>query len=171
MMRRDPRPPLGRGDTAPRANWLAPISIMIASLVTIGPFIATIPILPPFGLLFLIAWRLRRPDVFRGWATLPLGLFDDLVSGQPLGSAMLLWTLVNLGLDTLETRLVWRDVWQDWAVAATAIGATLAVGRLIAVPLGAHVDTALLFQIIVSIAAYPLVARLTAALDRRAVPE
>ena len=48
---------------------------------------------------------------------LPLGLFDDLVSGQPLGSAMLLWTLCFLAIDVLEQRLVWRDFWQDWLIA------------------------------------------------------
>ena len=167
---RDPRPPISQGDTASRALWLAPVTIMLGSLATTLPFVATYPTLPPFGLMFLLAWRMRRSDIFRSWAPLPLGLFDDLVSGQPLGSAMLLWTLVNLVMDTLETRLVWRDVWQDWLVAAAAIGGTLIAGRLIAVPLGTHVDTALVFQIIVAIACYPAVARLTAALDRRAVP-
>lgn len=171
MMKRDPRPPISRGDEAHRAQWLAPASIMLGSLVTILPFVATFPVLPPFGLLLLLTWRMRRPDVLRSWVALPLGLFDDLVSGQPLGSAMLLWTLAILAIDTIETRLVWRDVWQDWSVAAAIITAVLVAGRLIAVPIGAHVDTALIFQIIVAIACYPLVARLTAALDRRAVPE
>lgn len=169
-MLRDPRPPLGRVDTAPRARWLAPVSIMLGSLMTIVPFIATFPILPPFGLMLLLAWRMRRPDVFKSWAPLPLGLFDDLVSGQPLGSAMLLWTIAHLAMDFVDTRLVWRDLWKDWAVAGATIGGVLIAGRLIAAPFGAHVDTAVLLQIIVAIACYPLVARLTAALDTRAVP-
>jgi rod shape-determining protein MreD len=169
MMKRDPRPPISRGDTAARALWLAPVTIMLGSLVTIVPFVASYPTLPPFGLMMLLAWRMRRPDLFRSWAPLPLGLFDDLVSGQPLGSAMLIWTLANLAMDILETRLVWRDMWQDWAVAAAMIAAALIAGRLIAVPIGTHVDTALLVQIVVAIGFYPLVARLTAALDRRGV--
>ena len=168
-MKRDPRPPLGQLDTGPRAMWLAPLTIMLGSLVTILPFVATFPILPPFGLMLLLAWRMRRPEAFKSWTPLPLGLFDDLVSGQPLGSAMLLWTLAHLVMDAVDTRLVWRDLWRDWLLGATVIAAVLIGGRLIATRIGAHVDTPLLLQIAAAIAAYPFVVRLTAALDPRAV--
>jgi rod shape-determining protein MreD len=157
---------LGSPMPRPRAVWLAPVSIMLGSLVTIVPVVATIPILPPFGLLMLLAWRLRRPDALRVWAAIPLGFFDDLLSGQPLGSAMLLWTTCMLVTDVLETRLVWRDFWQDWLIAAGAIGFSLIGGRLLASPIGADVETAMLFQIAATIMLFPLASRLCAALDR-----
>jgi rod shape-determining protein MreD len=89
-----------------------------------------------------------------------LGFFDDMVSGQPLGSAMLLWTMCVLAIDVLDTRLVWRDFWQDWLIASGAIGFCLIAGRLVASPLGSHVDTALLLQVVTSAALFPLIYRL-----------
>ncbi|MHA6719254.1 rod shape-determining protein MreD [Sphingomonas sp. RS6] len=160
------RPRLGATPSRPRAAWLAPVSIMLGSLVTIIPVIATIPVLPPFGLLMLLGWRLRRPDALKVWAAIPLGFFDDLLGGQPLGSAMLLWTTCMLVTDVLETRLVWRDFWQDWLIASGAIGFSLIGGRLLASPISADVDTAMLFQIAATIMLFPLASRLCAALDR-----
>lgn len=157
-----------RLDTEPGASprrWLIPASIMAGSLLTIVPVIAPVPILPPLGLLMLLAWRLARPDLLRPWAAVPLGLFDDLVSGQPLGSAITLWTICTLAIDVLDTRLVARDLWQDWLIAAAGVGLCLAGGRLVAVPLGAPVETALVLQIAASAALYPAVARLCAWLD------
>nr|WP_264944753.1 rod shape-determining protein MreD [Sphingomonas canadensis] len=157
--------PLGGSERLPRARWLAPLSVVIGSLVTILPVIATFTFLPPFGLLMLLGWRMHRADAMKVWAPVPLGLLDDLVSGQPLGSAMLFWTLCFLAIDVLDTRLVWRDFWQDWAIAAGAIGFCLIAGRLVAAPLSAHVDTALLIQIVASAALFPLATRLCARLD------
>lgn len=157
----DPTPP-------PVAVRLLPwVSVMLASLITTWPFIANFPVLPPLGLMMLLGWRLMRPDVFRIWAPLPLGFFDDLVSGQPLGNAMLLWTLCFFMIDLIDQRLVFRDFWQDWLIAAGSIGFCLIVGRLVAVPLGAHVDTVLLLQIVISTMLFPVMARLCAWLDRK----
>lgn len=140
---------------------------MAGSLVTAIPFIATFPVLPPFGLMILVAWRLMRPDALRVWAPIPFGFFDDLVSGQPLGSAVMLWSMAFLAIDMLDQRLVSRDFWQDWVLAAGAVAFSLIGGRLIATELQAHVDTLLLFQVIVAVLLYPFVARLVAWLDRK----
>ncbi|QDZ09119.1 rod shape-determining protein MreD [Sphingomonas panacisoli] len=148
--------------------WAIPVaSVMIGSLITILPLVATFPVLPPLGLMTLLAWRMLRPETIRIWSPLPFGFFDDLVSGQPLGSAMLLWTLAFLIVDLLDRRLVSRDFWQDWVLAAGAIAFCLIAGRLLATPLAAHVDTVLLFQVIAAVLLYPLVARLVASLDTR----
>src|SRR3546814_6385482 len=78
---------------APR-TWIIPaISVMLGSLVTIIPVIFPGGLLPPFGLMVLLAWRLLRPESLKIWSPVLLGLFDDLLSGQPFGSAMLLWTI------------------------------------------------------------------------------
>jgi rod shape-determining protein MreD len=157
--------PLGRSEKPPRATWLAPLSVVLGSLATLVPVVATVPFLPPFGLMMLLAWRLMRGDSMRVWAPVPLGLFDDLVSGQPLGSAMLFWTLCVLVMDVLDTRLVWRDFWQDWLIASGAIGFCLIAGRLVASPFSAHVDTALCVQVLIACALFPLIARLVAWFD------
>ncbi len=153
-----------------RSRRIAPVTIMLGSLATLLPVVSTVPWLPPVGLMLLVGWRLVRPDVLRVWAGAPLGLFDDLVSGQPLGSAMLLWGVSLIVLDMLDMRLVWRDFWQDWLLASGTIAFCLIGGRLIASPLGAHVDTALALQILLASALYPLVSRLCFALDSKGRP-
>jgi rod shape-determining protein MreD len=150
-----------------RARMIPIASVVIGSLLTIVPIVATFPVLPPLGLMSLLGWRLLRPDAVRIWAPLPFGLFDDLVSGQPLGSAILLWTISFLVIDLLDQRLMSRDFWQDWVLAAGAISFCLIIGRLIATPLEAHVDTLLLFQVIAAVLLYPFVARIIAWLDRK----
>lgn len=150
-----------------RARWLAPLSIVLATLITLIPFKATVPLLPPFGLMMLLAWRLHRPDLLKPWAPLLLGFVDDMVSGQPLGNAMFFWTVSFIAIDVLDTRIVWRDFLQDWLLAAGAIGFCLIGGRLVATPLNAHVDTVLLIQILISIALFPVLSRLVSRLDQR----
>ena len=122
--------PMGHSEKPPRAVWLAPLSVMLGSLMTLVPVIAVVPFLPPFGLMVLLGWRMVRGDSMRVWMPVLLGFFDDMVSGQPLGSAMLLWTVCVLAIDVLDTRLVWRDFWQDWLIASGAIGYCLIAGRL-----------------------------------------
>jgi rod shape-determining protein MreD len=158
--------PMGQSEKPPRAVWLAPLSVMLGSLMTLLPVVASVPFLPPVGLMVLLGWRMLRGDSMRVWVPVLLGFFDDMVSGQPLGSAMLLWTLCVLAIDVLDTRLVWRDFWQDWLIASGAIGFCLIAGRLVAAPFGAHVDTALLLQILASAALFPLIYRLCAWFDR-----
>nr|WP_276588895.1 MULTISPECIES: rod shape-determining protein MreD [unclassified Sphingomonas] len=150
-----------------RARALPWASVMAASLVTIVPVIATIPLLPPLGLLMLLAWRLLARFALRRWAAAPLGLFDDLASGQPLGSSVLLWSLCFLFIDLVEARLVFRDFWQDWLIASGALAFCIVMGRLIAVPIGAHVDLLILAQIAMAVLMFPLAARFVAWIDRK----
>lgn len=150
-----------------RARAIPSLTIMAGSLVTIIPVIATIPILPPLGLVMLLAWRLLARFALRPWAAAPLGLFDDLLSGQPLGSAVLLWSLAFVAIDLIEQRLAFRDFWQDWLIASGAIAACLLGGRFIAVPVGAHVDTVLLAQIVITMMLFPLAARVVATVEAK----
>lgn len=144
--------------------WL---TVVAGSLVTAMPLVATVPLLPPCGLLMLLAWRLLVRYSLRRWAAAPLGFVDDLVSGQPLGSAVLLWSLAFLLIDVMEQRLVFRDWWQDWLVASALIALCLIGGRLIAVPLGAHVDTAMLVQGVLAALLFPVATRLVAWIDAK----
>ncbi len=154
-------------DDPARARRIAPASVMAGSLLVLLPVVATVPVLPPFGLLMLLAWRLTRLDALRVWGIAPLGFFDDLVSGQPVGSATLLWPLCMMMVDVIDTRLVQRDFWLDWLIACGAIGACLVGGRVFAGMLHAHVDTAMLVQLAASAALFPLAVRLCTRLDPR----
>ena len=147
------------------ARLLPWTSVMAGSLVTILPWGGTLPLLPPFGLLMMLSWRLLAPLSLRVWAPALLGLFDDLVSGQPVGSAMLLWTLAYFLVEAMDARSGVRDFVQSWAIAAVAIALCLAGGRLVATPLGAHVDSVLLLQIVIAILIFPATARMVAWID------
>ena len=160
----DPAPPRLQVRVVP---WL---SVLAGSMITLWPVIADFPILPPFGLMMLLGWRLLRPETFRIWAPLPLGLFDDLLSGQPLGSAMLLWTLCFFAIDLIDERIVFRTFRQDWLIAGGGIAFCLLGGRFFSAPFAAHVDTVLLLQIVVSILLFPFAARVCAWLDRKRRP-
>ena len=143
------------------------VATMAASLIpALVPAIAQAPILPPFGLLTLLAWRLLRPGFWAVWAPLPLGLFDDLASGQPVGSAMLSWTLAFLAIEASERSAMWRDYWQDWFYAALAIAGCITIGYLAALFAGARMPIlGLAPQLGASILLFPAVARLCARLD------
>ena len=66
--------------------WL---SILLFSLTPMLPVIAPAPVMPPLGYMMMLAWRLMRPGLLPLWAGLPLGAFDDLFTGQPIGSGVL----------------------------------------------------------------------------------
>ena len=143
--------------------WL---SIMLGSLLPLMPVIASAPVAPPFGLLILLTWRQVRPGVLPIWAGLPLGLFDDLFSGQPFGSAILLWSAAMIGLDAVEARFPWRSYWLDWLVSAGLICACQILGLGFVNAAGGTVSIAVLVpQLATAILLYPLCGRLVSALD------
>lgn len=150
-----------------RARALPWITVIAGSALTVVPGIATLPVVPPMGLLMLLTWRLLARFSLRRWAAPPLGLFDDLVSGQPLGSAMLLWSLAFLVIDLFEQRIADRSAWEDWLLGALLVAAVLVGGRLVAAPLAAPLAPVLALQIAASALCFPFTARLVAWLDRR----
>lgn len=144
--------------------WL---SILIASLLPMF-FIATaLPLVPPMGFLMLVAWRLVRPGLLPVWAGFPLGLFDDLFSGQPLGSGMFLWSIAMIAIELLDRRIPWRSFFQDWIAATLALlGYVLATFLLSG---GAPETPGLIAlgpQVLLSVLLFPVAARLVSALDR-----
>lgn len=144
--------------------WL---SVMLASLLPTMPLIVSAPVMPPCGLLLLLAWRQVRPGVLPVWAGLPLGAFDDLFSGQPFGSAILLWSLAMIALDMIEARFPWRNYLLDWLVAAGLICACLTIALVFANAAGGAAPLSVIIpQLATAILLYPLAGRLVSSLDR-----
>lgn len=150
-----------------KARMVPIVSVMLGSLIPLLlPVIAEAPILPPFGLLVLLAWRLLRPGFLAAWAPLPLGFFDDLTSGQPVGSAMLSWTIAFMAIELSERSMLWRDYFQDWFVAALAIAGCIGAGYVFALFAGGQAPIlSIVPQLLASILVFPAVARLCARLD------
>jgi rod shape-determining protein MreD len=115
----------------------------------------------------LLAWRMVRPGLLPLWAGAPLGAFDDLFSGQPFGSAVLLWSLALIAIELIETRFPWRGFWQDWFTAGLA---ALLVWLAAIMLSGATVTPDLLVvalpQALLTVLLYPILARMVASLDQ-----
>lgn len=149
--------------------WLL---VMLGSLSPLLPLVASAPVVPPLGFLFLMAWQQLRPGLFPVWAGLPLGMVDDLFSGQPFGSAMALWSVAAIGMDYFEQRFPWRGFALDWLLAAAVIAGYLMLALYVSNLAGAAVPVRVLMpQLAIAILAYPLAARVVGAVDRfRLIP-
>ena len=95
------------------------------------PLVASSPVLPPLGLLFFLCWQLLRTEMWPVWIGLPLGLWDDLFSGQPIGTAVGLWTLASIAIHYSSQRIYWRGFLHDWAIAALLIAIIQSLAALI----------------------------------------
>lgn len=150
--------------TAFEQQLIPVVSVMLASLSPLLPMIATAPMLPPLGYMMLLSWRLLRNDIWPVWAALPLGLFDDLFSGAPIGTGMALWTMTFVAIDAIDRRFVWRDHMQDWGIAIAFIAAYLALAGWFSD--GTAPIWVLAPQLVMSALLFPMIIRTTAMLDR-----
>lgn len=165
-MARHPRSRIGREPSQVQRQAVPIFTTMLGSLTPILPIISTAPTIPPWGFLMLLAWRMLHRNLWPVWMGLPLGLFDDMFSGQPVGSSMMLWTLSLLGLDLLDRRMIWRDFRMEWGIAAGLIVASLLLHLLISYGTGGGTSPLILMpQMIFSVLCFPLVARICAVLD------
>ena len=144
--------------------WL---TVMAGSVLQTLPTIGSAPLVPPLGFLALLGWRQLHPGLLPVWAGLPLGLVDDLFSGQPMGCGMTLWSIAMIAFDLIEQRFPWRSYLLDWAVAAAAIVLYLLVSGLLA-HAGRGIGAVELLgpQLVLSVLIFPLVERLIAVCDR-----
>ena len=158
---------INRVESPWRARSVHYISVLIGSVAPFWFLADVMPLVPPLGFLIFLGWRMMRPGLMPLWVGVPLGAFDDLFSGQPFGSGILLWSLTMIGLELLESRFPWRGFWQDWFTAGAVIAVYLILAMLAS---GASLTPQLAFacvpQIILSIMLYPMFARLVAWLDR-----
>lgn len=142
-------------------------SVMLGSLLPGWLFMASAPYVPPLGFLMLLAWRQLRPGLLPIWAGLPLGLFDDLYSGQPMGSAVLLWSIAMVVIDLVELRFPWRNFALEWLLATAMIVGYVLASLGAANAAGGSTPIAVLApQMILAVLLYPFVGRVVAALDR-----
>lgn len=149
-----------------RAQLVPYTSILLGSLLPVFFIADVMPMMPPLGFIFLIGWRIMRPGFLPLWVGVPLGAFDDLFSGQPFGSAILLWSIAMIALELIEARFPWRDFWQDWFSAGLALVMYILLAMVVS---GATLTPQMLVsaipQIVIAVLLYPLFARIIAWLD------
>jgi len=124
-------------------------------------------VLPPIAFMVLLAWRMLRPSLLPVWIGLPLGLWDDLFSGQPVGSAVILWSAAMLAMEVIDARFLWRGFVQDWLAASALLAvylffAATFAGFATGYPLPLTVGP----QLLLSVVLFPVVNRTVALLDR-----
>jgi rod shape-determining protein MreD len=150
-----------------RFRYVPLFSTLAGILLALLPLVPASPWLPNLGFLMLITWRLLRPEIWSAQTALALGLAADLVSGAPLGQSMLLWTLTFLAFDYVDSLLGVHDYWLDWVLAAAAILFHSVGLWYIALLMGSEVSFRIMVpQLVLSVLAYPIAARLVLALDR-----
>lgn len=158
--------PLSRG---PRAGHevVPALSVALASALAVLPIVAVHGWWPNAGLLMLLAWRMLRADVWTAWVAAPLGLWNDLVTGSPLGLSVALWTTFMLAMDVIDRRTMWRDYWIEWALATLLIAlAELAQWRVAALA-GATVRLASEWpSVLIAVLCFPVAAYLVRWIDR-----
>jgi rod shape-determining protein MreD len=136
-------------------------------MLSLLPIIVSSPVIPDFGFLMLIAWRLLRPEMWAPAVALPLGLFNDIVGGHPLGQSMAIWTTLFIIFDIMDSRVLYRDYWMDWLIASLAIAGCVFADWYVGTLMGNTVGfSVMLPQLGAAILAFPIVARLVLSLDR-----
>lgn len=142
-------------------------SIILASMATFSPVIASAPLLPPFSYMMLLAWRMLRPGMLPVWVGLPLGAIDDLFSGQPFGSAITLWSLTMLAMEVIDERFLWRGFLQDWLAGSALLAGYLFLAASFAgFAAGYPLPLSIGPQLLLSVFLFPVVTRFVALLDR-----
>ena len=157
---------IGKG---PRAlAWLVPpLTVVMGSAFALLPLVTQSGWFPDSGFVLLLAWRLLRNDVWPAWWGVPLGLVNDILTGSPIGLSVSVWTATLLLLDLLEQRIMWRDYWIEWLLAAVLIGLSALSGWRVAALSGAPVPIEFMIpQVVLSVLVFPIAVRLCSAFDR-----
>jgi len=157
---------LGRGPKR-FARYHPAASVAAASTLSLLPIVTEVGWGPDFGFLLLIAWRLLRGDAIPAWCAAPLGLFNDLVTGLPIGLSVFVWTLSMLLLDLADRRTMWRDYWIEWLLAAVLLFIEQLVSWRVDALMGAAYDFHLVWSPwIIAVLVFPLAAFVASAVDR-----
>jgi rod shape-determining protein MreD len=157
---------IGQGPVVGAQYWPA-LSVMLASLLAVLPFVSLSGWYPSFGFLVLLAWRLLRGDAFPTWWAAPLGLFNDLATGNPVGLSVAVWTAAMLALDIADRRTQWRGYWLEWSIASLLLLGHEAAEWRAAQIMGASMPfLTIVPPLVISILAFPIAAWLVARIDR-----
>jgi len=157
---------IGEGPV-PGADLVPAASVFVTIFLCALPIVVQNGWFPDFGFMMLIAWRLRRPDVWPAWWAAVLGFANDMLTGSPIGLSVAVWTAAMLAADFADRRILWRDYWIEWAVAALLIAMSETAEWQVAAWMGAQLPfAAVVPPLLISIAAFPLFAWTVAWIDR-----
>lgn len=149
------------------ATAIPALSVAAASLLPLAPVVSEVGWMPDTGLLLLLAWRLLRGDVIPAWWAAPLGLWNDLVLGLPIGLSVVTFSGAMILLELLDRRTMWRDYWLEWLLAAGLIALAEVARWQVDAAMGARYPlVALLPPIAIATLSFPLAAWAASRIDR-----
>lgn len=165
------RSALGRPNALDRrpkrlARLIPALSVAFACLLPLMPVVSEVGWLPDTGFLLLLAWRLLRGDVIPAWWAAPLGLWNDLVVGHPIGLSVVTFTGAMILLDLLDRRTMWRDYWLEWLIAAGLLVLAELAQQQVDAAMGAPYSfAAVVPSLAIAILTFPLAAWTASRLD------
>ena len=165
------RSALGRPNALDRrpkrlARAIPALSVAAASLLPLAPIVAEVGWMPDTGLLLLLAWRLLRGDVIPAWWAAPLGLWNDLILGLPVGLSVVTFSAAMIILDLLDRRTMWRDYWLEWLLAGGLIALAEVARWQVDAAMGARYPlSTLLAPTAIAILSFPLAAWAASRID------
>ncbi len=149
---------------------LPSLSVLAATLLMALPMPLAWGVMPHVALLLVLIWASLQPRLMPTWGAFLLGLFFDLVSGLPYGLTAFLFSAAVIGVRLAEARVERHSLFLDWLFAGVLVLLVqLLTWQLMAftgqpVPL-----LPLLVQALLTLAAYPLVVRLAARMQRKLI--
>jgi rod shape-determining protein MreD len=149
------------------ATLVPAATVVAASLLSTLPIVSSSGWYPDFGFLVFISWRLLRSDPWPAWWAAPLGLVNDLFTGQPIGFSVALWSATMLALDLIDRRTMWRDYWMEWVLAAVLIAINEWLEWQVAGLTGAPVPfNRVVPPLVITIFLFPIIAWIVSRLDQ-----
>lgn len=145
----------------------AAVSVFLL-LLMLAPLPLPVPAMPALGLMAVLAWTLLQPALMPPWAAFLIGGIADLLFGQPLGVNATSFALAA-GVMRLVSPLLGRNgpVFDWLTVSAVLLMAMMLTGPFMALAGREAAMLPLLLQWLTSVLAWPLLARLCAAIQRR----
>lgn len=119
---------------------------------------------PMLSLIAVYYWSVYRPDLFRYGSAFALGLFEDVLTGAPLGSGALM-LLVASAIVVGQYKFFYGKpfVVTWWAFAIVALAATGIKWLAVSIVFGAIVDLHTIgIEYLLTVALYPLIGWLLA---------
>jgi len=147
------------------SRQLTPVLLTFV-LVIVGVVASHIPgwarVAPLLSLLAVYHWAVYRPDLMPAYAVFAIGFLQDALAGTPMGLFTLLYMLAYGVVVSQQRFLTGKAFFVVWIGYVLISAGVLAMGWILISALSAGVvdPEALLFQYLLGVGFYPLLARL-----------
>lgn len=143
------------------------ITTLFLVVVMTAPLMLAVPVFPHLALLGIFVWAAFQPGLMPPWLAFLVGLVADLLFAMPLGINAALFAAAAAFVRFFESRYGHHAHGFDWGVAtAVIIAFQLSTWQLMALAGQPVPLPPMAWQVLTSVAAYPLVVAFCAAVQR-----